>query len=192
MNTACKIRTLLIDNGSKTIKEYIELLDECAIEVAPSQDIYNIKPADYELILLSDGNYPSVNKNKTVIELVKTTSVPMIGFCYGFQLICVAYGAELFEMKQKREGFSKINALSGDDIFDGFETNKVYENHRFSVKDISTRSELICHANSVDGCEIIEVKNKKQFAFQFHPELDPDEHGSSVIVHNLIRRWFNL
>jgi GMP synthase-like glutamine amidotransferase len=54
--------------------------------VLPLSELDKQDIAGYQLIVLSDGHLVSAHKNNSELELMKSTNIPMIGICYGFQL----------------------------------------------------------------------------------------------------------
>lgn len=185
-----RINTLLVDNGSESIISYRNTFKMCDISVVPYLKLNEKNNQDYQLIILSDGHPISANKNFKELELIKSSPTPIIGICYGFQLLCVAHGIELTQLPQKREGSHKINILTNHPMFKGVPVITSVEKHKFAVKNIDGYSNLICHAISSDGCEIIEVEGKKQFGFQFHPEIDSSNNQGSTVIENLLSYLF--
>ena len=185
-----RIKTLFVDNGTESIHDYQNLFNRCDFTIVTISDLTAFEGQGFGLIILSDGHLVNVKNNLNELELVMTTSIPVIGICYGFQLLSVAYGAKICELRQKREGIVSVQTKSEHPILNGITIFNAIEKHRFTVSNIDNYPDLICHAISIDGCEIIEVKDKRQFGFQFHPEIQLNENQGSIIVGRLINHWF--
>ncbi|MFA6252871.1 MAG: gamma-glutamyl-gamma-aminobutyrate hydrolase family protein [Patescibacteria group bacterium] len=179
------VNVALIDNGADSLSEYVTLLTGYKVRNIMFQDIKNCDLNDCQLIILSDGHSLNASENIDEIELIRNTSIPVIGICYGFQVLCYAYGAKLVKLSQKREGLVKITAKARHSIFQNKNDYTVSEKHRFGVQEIPET--LVCLASSIDGCEIIQVQGKQQFGFQFHPENISPQNEGMEIFNNLVR-----
>jgi anthranilate/para-aminobenzoate synthase component II len=184
------LRVLLIDNGSDTLNDYLTLLNKHKVKTISFRDIATCDFRNYQLIVLSDGHSLSVSKNIDEINLVRHISAPVIGICYGFQVLCFAYGAKLVELPEKREGLVKVVPEVEYPIFQDKKDFIVSEKHRFAVQNIPAT--LSCLARSKYGCEIVQVKGKQQFGFQFHPENNNTQNEGREIMDNLIRFIFDI
>lgn len=188
-NILSKLEVLLINNGSDSLCEYLTLLIKHSVKIISFQEIKDCDFDKFQLIVLSDGNSINVSKNINEINLVLGTSVPVIGICYGFQLLCYAYGAKLVELPKKREGMINIIAKTRHPIFRDQNDFIVSEKHRFGVKNIPET--LVCLADSIDGCEFIQVRNKNQFGLQFHPEKTTLQNDGMKLFNNVIQYVFS-
>lgn len=183
------INVVLIDNGADSPSAYFTLLANYQVRKIMFQDIKNYDLNDCQLIILSDGHSLNASENIDEIELIRNTSIPLIGICYGFQVLCHVYGAELVKLSRKREGLLKITAEAKHSIFKNKNDYIVLEKHRFGVQKIPET--LTCLASSIDGCEIIQVQGKQQFGLQFHPEnINPQNEGREIF-NNLVRFIFS-
>lgn len=187
-NILAGLNILLVDNGSSSLDDYYILLKGYNVEKVFFQDISNFEFESYHLVILSDGRALSVDKNIKELEFVRKTSIPVIGICYGFQVLCLAHEAELMRLSNKRTGLVEIIPENSHCIFDGKKSFFVFEKHRYAVDDLS--SKLVCLARSEDGCEIIQVRGKKQFGLQFHPENNNPPNQGGDIFNNILKFIF--
>jgi len=179
---------LIINNGTKNI-EYLEnLLQGSNITVVKNTEIP--KDLQYDLIVLSGGsgeNTLSVNlKSKNFDrerELIQTTNIPIVGICYGCELIADVFNCKI-EEKEKVVGIVPIEILKDHEIFNGVYEFEAYESHRFNITELS--AEVEAFARSEHGYEIIKHRNKNIWGFQFHPEKYLDESTGDEIFLNLI------
>lgn len=189
-----KINTLLIDNGSDTLLEYIELLDMCNISILHWKDITENCFNGFELIILSDGNQISVNKNTKELTLINSCTIPIIGICYGFQILCFNYGMKISLLSQRNNGNNFITVLTEHPMFSGQRNFNSMEKHKYGVEILKNdkNDNIIYHASSLYGLEIMEVKEKFQYGFQFHPEIEYSRNMGGIILKKLISWLFNL
>jgi len=103
------------------------------------------------------------------LALVRSVTVPVLGICFGFEVIARAYGATLLEMEVAEKGVLTIEPLRPHPVFLGLHALRVFENHRWVVRDLP--DQLMGLAKSRDGIEVIQHRTRPVIGFQFHPEL---------------------
>lgn len=159
------MHVLLIDNGSRYLKQLKGLFSKDRLEVVNWKTIHSNKARDADLVVLSGGHAYSVVGNpekwKSEVAFIRKCTKPIIGICLGFELMAYAYGSTLKRMKNKEKGTVKIK-MKG-------KTFHVFENHRWVVE--KTGAKLVSLARSKDGVEAIRHRTKPIYGFQFHPEM---------------------
>jgi len=113
--------------------------------------------------------------------------VPVLGICYGHQLIAHTAGGKVGYGKKGEYGITKLNVKDGDDILKGLAgTEDVWMNHRDNVEKAppgcrtlaSTRdSKIAAYANA----------RKKLYGVQFHPEVTHTPHGDRILENFALR-----
>ena len=62
-----------------------------------------------------------VSMFERTVDLIKRCSQPMLGICFGHQLLCLAHGARVGNLNPPvPDKFEKINVITGDELFAGF------------------------------------------------------------------------
>lgn len=140
----------------------------------PAKEILATQP---DGIFLSNG--PGDPKAlPEVIENVKefiAAGVPIFGICLGYQLICLALGADTYKMKFGHRG---VNHPVKD-----LELNKIVitsQNHGYALDENSIKGTglKVTHVNVNDGTiEGVVHESKPIFAVQYHPEASPGPDG---------------
>ncbi len=102
------------------------------------------------------------------LRLIRECPSPLLGICFGAELIAVAYGGTLRDTGHKEKGIYDISVLVDDPLFLGKQSFRAYEAHRWTIDHITDDLELL--ASSAIGPEIIRHRTKPQYGFQFHPE----------------------
>ncbi|PKN13362.1 MAG: hypothetical protein CVU69_01390 [Deltaproteobacteria bacterium HGW-Deltaproteobacteria-4] len=172
--TSVRRRILVIDNDCDSLKLIIDKLNlydvdikhwtECGRVLSGALDV-----GGYSLVILSPGRPISVVKNQGELALVSCATIPVIGICYGFQVIAHAYGGHLEKLDRKKFGAVRVQWVDTDHCIDGATDFDAFGEHLYALRRIS--GSLKGLAWSVDGCEIIKVNNRLIYGVQFHPEL---------------------
>jgi len=172
------MKTIIINNNSKHIKELASLFSDVVIldKKNLTQD-FDIN--GYDLLILSGGsNVPTVLRHPEEytfeIELVRKNSIPILGICLGTEIICEAYGGKLQELSEKHRGSIKLKI---EDIKLKLQLGKdeleVVEGHQIGVKTLPEN--FVSCALSEHGIEILKHKDKLIVGFQFHPEISDNK-----------------
>lgn len=183
------MRILIINNGTRRL-EMLQAIcsryDTTTIEVT---DLSSCSTTAFDAIILS-GSYShavsdSAELYATEIELIQQTTVPVLGICLGFELICHAYGCQLVELADKVEGPASITPTEdGARIFQGTDPIKVHEAHRWAVDEVS--KDLIVLAQSDNGIEAVKHKTRTLYGLQFHPENFTYVSDGKMVFENIL------
>jgi GMP synthase (glutamine-hydrolysing) len=177
------MKILLIDNGSSFLDKLSELIPGQEI-ICKWDNISDVKTEDFDLIILSGGHNFEIEGNEKRLEkelnLIRNTKKPLIGICYGCELIAKAFGGKLEKSLEKHKGIIDILFTKGNSLFSA-EKIKVYENHSWIIKTLPT--DFVSLAHSEHGPEIIKHKDLSIYGFQFHPEKCIEEtEGDEVFL----------
>jgi GMP synthase-like glutamine amidotransferase len=168
------MKILLIDNGTKLLTKLQDLIPGSEVtkgwkEIVPS-DINN-----FDLVILSGSSSSSVVWNhqdfENEVQLIKETKKPIIGICFGCELIAYAFGGSLKQITQEHRGIREIEILDIELFKD--KKIRVYEHHKWIIDKIPEH--FVVLAKSVDGPEAIRHMTLPIYGLQFHPENFVDE-----------------
>ena len=180
-------KIIAIDYGIK--KNQLRCFSDinCKVIVVPAnysaENIISLKP---DGIFLSNGPGDPAATGKYAIPIIKkliTYKIPIFGICLGHQILSLALGAKTKKMSLGHRG---ANHPVKDLL-----TNKVEitsQNHGFEVDEKSIPiSVKVTHKSLFDGSiEGIEVKNKKLFSVQYHPEANPGPQDSKYLFEKFL------
>jgi GMP synthase-like glutamine amidotransferase len=136
---------------------------------------------DIDAVVISGSAARIVNpadraKFEGVEQLIKNCRVPIFGICFGHQLLCWAFGAEVGSLpRQVTSRFEDVQVIQSDGIFAGFkegQTVPLAENHYdYVLKDNLSDAGFTVLADS-PSCEVEAVKHETKpfYGVQFHPE----------------------
>lgn len=182
---------LVLDFGS----QYTQLIARRIREIGVYSEIYpyniplnKIKEIDPKGIIFSGG--PSNVYQKNALKLspeIYKLDIPILGICYGLQLIAHQLGGEV-DRSAKRE-YGKVQMFIDDtsDLFFNFEKQtNVWMSHGDVLKKLPSGYEKIAHTNNSPFCAIRE-KSRKIYGVQFHPEVIHTEKGIEIIRNFVLR-----
>lgn len=140
-----------------------------------------------------------------VSRLIGNANLPVLGICYGHQLMCLKFGAEVATLQEPaKDIFESVRLIGEDDIFRGFRAGasiSLAEAHYDYVKKESLlKANLVLLADSA-SCQVEAVKHKDKpfYGVQFHPETitignERYEEGLQIIKNfcSLARTYQNI
>jgi carbamoyl-phosphate synthase small subunit len=117
---------------------------------------------------------------KKEIELIRKTTIPIIGICFGFEVIAEVFGEKLTKEKYIDSGLRKINFRH--------QNYSVWHNHYFALEKLNKNSKLQPLSYSQEGIQIYKVKDKNIFGLQFHPEHTEHKNDGSEIFQRILEK----
>lgn len=95
--------------------------------------------------------------------------VPILGVCYGHQVLAEALGGRVTGMDAFELGYNTVEQVDDDPLFDGIsESFRVFTSHGDAVVDLPPAADLIaCNEHGVHG-----FRREHCWGVQFHPEYD--------------------
>ncbi len=115
-------------------------------------------------------------KTLDFIDRVLEAEIPLLGICYGMQMLCVKYGSKMVDDKKYHENGSflveKLAAADSDPLL-GKMPQEFFGQFGHKEAAINIPDDLICLARSerVD-CQAVRVKGKDAWGVLFHAELN--------------------
>lgn len=135
-------------------------------------------------------------KFENVETLIKNCNLPLIGICFGHQLLCWAFGAEVGSLPQQvANRFEEVKVIQSDEIFVGFkegQTIPLAENHFDYVQKESLDSGGFVLLADSSSCEVEAVKHKAKpfYGVQFHPERTTINSQTHPEGHRIIENFY--
>lgn len=191
---------VILDFGSQysqIIARRIREMQVYAEVVAYNESIDNILAKEPVAIILSGGpasvyaeGAPSVDKR--LFEL----GVPVLGLCYGMQLITKLFAGEV--VRADKQEFGQAELVIDDSACLVFKDvpscSRVWMSHGDHVVKVPSDFSVVGHT---DSCVAAIMNNAKNiYAFQYHPEVSHSEFGAKMLenfvfeVANASRNWF--
>lgn len=123
-----------------------------------------------------EENVPEFN------EKILSLEIPILGLCYGHQLMTKCYGGKVGKAAVGEFGFSelKLNSSVKSPLFEGIEpVQQVWMSHQDEVLEPGEGFETV---GSTKDCAFAAVQNlaKKRFSLQFHCEVKDTPCGNQI------------
>ena len=153
--------------------------------------IEEIKKFNPKGIIFSGGpNSVYALNSPDISDEIFELGVPILGICYGMQLITNKLGGKVERSDEQEFGFAEVNIDINDDIlknvtFDLKDSWKVWMSHGDKVVNLAEGFEVLAHS---DNTPFAVIKNTERniYGVQFHPEVEHTENGS-IFLDNFIK-----
>jgi len=112
--------------------------------------------------------------------------IPILGICYGMQLLCRVLGGRVDHSPAREYGRSICQLTAANDLMDDqFDNSQVWMSHADQVQQVS---DDFLPLASTRTCPVAAVKHRTQpvYGIQFHPEVTHTAHGKSIL-RNFVR-----
>lgn len=167
---------LVVDNGSVYTKSLIDFLNEKNIlyKTMPFDKIILSELSKYSALILSGRrkNNSLMNViNSKIIKHAVTEKKPLLGICYGAEILALTLGGTLKKMDQIHKGNQEIEILKTNPLCSG--KINVFESHSYLISKIDTAFTRIAKSDVCDF-EMIQYDDLNIFGTQFHPEMSSD------------------
>ncbi|MBV6340006.1 glutamine-hydrolyzing GMP synthase [Candidatus Magnetobacterium casense] len=137
---------------------------------------------DVSGIVLSGGPQSVyIPDSPRVAEGLFDLGVPILGLCYGHQLIAHLLGGKVHGSKCGEYGIADIKILNNDSLFKGLaDTQTVWMSHGDSVEQLPEGFEVLA---SSDTCSVAAMAHPQRhiYGLQFHPEVVHTPRGQDII-----------
>ena len=175
--------TQLIARRIREIGVFSEIVSHKKIKVA------QITKENIAGIILSGGplNVYENNKFKFDKKILKL-GVPILGICFGHQILSKLLGGKVKKSKHREFGLAKINKVSNSiltkNFFNKDNTNNVWMSHADQVSKMPLNFKVIASTKN-SKLTIIENTKDNFYGVQFHPEVTHTDRGK-ILLRNFV------
>ena len=114
-------------------------------------------------------------------------NLPILGICYGMQLVCQSLGGKVESLRGREYGPAVCRIRKPNELFEGLPNEfQVWMSHGDQVTAISEEFTVLA---STDSCPLAAVKHRRRpiYGLQFHPEVTHTSYGSQILA-NFVKR----
>ena len=177
---------LILDFGSQyseLIARRIRELNVFSLVVSHAVPVDEIQRINPEGIILSGGpNSVYEEFSPTCDKEVFQLGIPILGICYGMQLMVKELGGKVSSAHEQSEyGRAPIIINKVNSLFKQVKNNSImWMSHGDSIERLPDNFEKIAHTSSTTHAAIANDKSQL-FGVQFHPEVIHSEYGMELI-----------
>jgi GMP synthase-like glutamine amidotransferase len=193
------VRILVLNNYTGRTQERVLRLknsverSRASATIVDAMKAGSVKLGGFDGVVLS-GSYdmlsnPTVRKKYGAeIDLVRETTTPTLGVCFGHQLIGSAYGSEVVKAPNKALGYLKSWVRSDNALFSGLGASvSVYHSHYEILKSLPGGFNLIARSEASEN-DAMKHTRLPIYGVQFHPERNSSSNPDGQrIIDNFIR-----
>lgn len=167
---------LVVDNGSVYTDSIIDCLKELGTDHLriPFDRMTESEIAGSHSIILSGRRQNNSAMNATNSRLIKYALAgkkPLLGICYGAEILAITLGGTIRRMVQPRHGIYKAEVVRDNPLCKG--TIQVFESHSYRVAALDPNFVTLARSDDAQF-EFFRYANQKIFGTQFHPEMSSD------------------
>lgn len=177
-------RITIFDFGSQYTQLIARRLREMNVYseiVSPETRWKDLLASPPQGIILSGGPSSVSDRSFSIDSSLWDATIPILGICYGMQLMNLAHGGIVQSLPLKEYGKQSIFLKMGSPLFEGINQEEiVWMSHGDSVEKLAP--DFQCAALSASGLpSIICHKTRLFFGVQFHPEVTHTQNGSRLL-----------
>ena len=176
---------LILDFGGQYKELIARRVRECGVySIVKPGDISldKIREIDPIGIILTGGPNSVYEKesphcDKAIFDI----GIPVLGICYGMQLLSWSLGGEVAPCSSSEYGKTKMQVNTDSLLFAGLDPIQIgLMSHTDQVTKLPVGFKSIAHTVSCENAAI-ENAGKKLYGFQFHPEVESTPNGTAMI-----------
>ena len=149
-------------------------------------DLAKIKAKNPKGIIFTGGpNSAYLPDSPTIDPDIYTWGVPILGICYGSQLMMHTLGGHVCKAPEREYGKTLVDLDIASPLFDTLPAQNIcWMSHNDYIEQAAPGFEIIAHT---PNCPVAAVQDKARglYAVQFHPEVLHTENGTRIL-HNFV------
>ena len=182
-------KVLILDFGSQYTQLIARRVRELNIfcEIFPfNNNKYDI--SDYKALILSGSPYSVRSDNSLKINMDNFRSVlPVLGICYGAQLLAHNSGGEVKPSKTREYGRATLQSIDKKNtLFKGIQdSSQVWMSHADTIFKLPSSCVRIASTKDVENAAF-QFIGENTFGIQFHPEVYHSSDGKKLLKNFLV------
>ncbi len=171
---------IILDFGSQFTQLIARRIREMGVgaEIYPFNfDIEKIKELKPKGIILSGGPFSVYDEDAPKRDLNALDELaPLLGICYGMQLMMHSFGGEVSKSDQREYGLNEMKWTQKVPNLN--DSHRVWMSHGDVVEKLAPGYEVLAQSSSSHPSVL---KSNKNWCYQFHPEVSHTENGDEYL-----------
>lgn len=189
VNFRMKNGVLILDFGSQYTKLIARKVREQHVfsKIEPYHiSLEKIKSLSPGAVILSGGPSSVYGDNSPKVEKeILNTGIPLLGICYGLQLIAYVSGMKVEPAKGREYGPARLEIIKKSELLKDIRNDSnVWMSHGDKITEYPDDF-VVTGRTENTKLAVIESKKRKIFGVQFHPEVFHTEEGQKIIANFL-------
>ncbi|MAB60827.1 MAG: glutamine-hydrolyzing GMP synthase [Verrucomicrobiales bacterium] len=171
----------VVDFGSQYTQLIVRRLRECGY-FAKLYNPEELKSCSPKGVILSGGPRSVSDPEAPDVDFdyLKSLGVPVLGVCYGMQLLNVKHGGTVEPGTTREYGPASLHPEKGSKLFDGLsESSQIWMSHSDTCTQLPDGSNVI--GRNEDNVPVAIQFSDKFYGIQFHPEVTHSHDGKLVL-----------
>ncbi|HXB13486.1 MAG TPA: glutamine-hydrolyzing GMP synthase [Bacteroidia bacterium] len=133
-------------------------------------------------IILSGSPFSVHDKNAPTPDLNKLRGkLPMLGVCYGAQLMAKEWGGKVGKSSTREYGRAHLKVLAKNELLSGISSkSQVWMSHADTILQLPKKAQLIASTEDVEAAAF-SFNGEKIYGIQFHPEVYHTTEGAKLL-----------
>ena len=181
-------KILIADFGSQYTQLIARRIRELNVycEIHPFHHFPALTPDVFGVIIsgspssVRDDNHPEMD-----IDAIRG-KVPVLGVCYGAQLLAFKNGGEVLPSKIREYGRAHLVAIEKNELFESIPSNStVWMSHGDTIAKIPAEFKIIAQTSDVKVAAF-KIENESTYGIQFHPEVTHSSDGKKLLENFIV------
>jgi len=174
---------LIIDFGSQVTKLIARRVREMNVYsvIVPPHEAMQALTKETKCIILSGSPHSVLAQNHpTIDQNIFEVGLPVLGICYGQQLMAKIFGGKVENKGEREFGKSQLNVVKNNKFIT--EDSTVWMSHGDCITSLPQGFEVIARTQNAPFAAIAN-EAKKFYGIQFHPEVTHTQKGREILKH---------
>jgi len=167
---------------ARRIREHNVYSEIVSHDISPKEVEALKKRFSIKGIILSGGPQSVYEKDAPKISIeIMDMGIPVLGLCYGHQLIAQVYGGNVKRAKKKEYGITYATITKPNDLLKSLgKEEKVWMSHGDTVYALPKDFEVLAYT---ENCPVAAFRHKEKpiYGLQWHPEVIHTENGVEML-----------
>lgn len=182
-------KIIILDFGSQYTQLIGRALREQNVycEIIPFNKMPELSP-EVKGIILSGSPFSVNDEEALTLDMNTLGNLPILGICYGAQLMTKAFGGRVETSDRREYGRSKLHIQKKEGLFSGIsEVTDVWMSHSDTIKELPANFAVTASTQNISIAAFESTDNeRKLFGIQFHPEVYHSAEGKKILRNFII------